>query len=93
VRFRPGDIPIGDPTTPNTPVEWADNPLSNLMAYASYKFLPNWCQTPEHWTSRLTQYLFTDCPCCLLFRGVSIGIWIGFALSWLILLIAVLLPW
>ena len=81
MRFRPGDLPIGDPTEPGTPVEWEDNWLSNLLAYVSYKFLPNWCQTPEHWTSRVTQYLFTDCPCCILFRGLSIGFIIGSTLT------------
>lgn len=81
MRFRPGDIPTGDPTTPHTPVEWEDNWLSNLMAWVSYKFLGSWCQTEDHWTSRTTQYLFTDCPCCLLFRGLSIGGLIGLSLG------------
>jgi hypothetical protein len=73
MRFRPGDLPEGDPTEPHTPVEWEDNWLSNTLAWGSYKLLPGWCQTEEHWTSRVTQYLFTDCPCCLLFRGLSLG--------------------
>jgi hypothetical protein len=73
MRFRPGDLPQADPSEPDSPVEWADNWLSNTMAYVSHKFLPSWCQTEDHWTSRVTQYLFTDCPCCLLFRGFTIG--------------------
>lgn len=81
MRFRPGDLPVGDPTEPHTPVEWEDNWLSNMMAWISYKFLPRWCQTEEHWTSRTTQFLFTDCPCCLLFRGISIGLFLGMSLS------------
>lgn len=32
-----------------------------------------WCQTPEHWTAKVSAYLFTDCPCCLVFRGMTIG--------------------
>jgi hypothetical protein len=59
---------------PGSPVEWEDNSLSNFFAWSSYRLTPNWCQTPEHFTSRLTQYLWTDCPCCLLFRGITVGI-------------------
>jgi hypothetical protein len=80
MKFRPGDLPIADPTEPGTPVEWADNGLSNTMAWASYRILPGWCQSEDHWTSRLTQHLFTDCPCCLLFRGLVVGIAIGAAM-------------
>ncbi len=72
MHFRPGDVPQGDPEL-GGPVDWEDNWLSNSMAWVSHKLLPRWCQTPEHWTSRITQYLFTDCPCCLLFRGLSLG--------------------
>jgi len=81
MRFRPGDIPEGDPTTPGTSVEWEDNFISNTMAWFSYRVLSSWCQTPEHWTSRVTQYLFTDCPCCLLFRGITVGLFLGAMLS------------
>lgn len=77
MRFRPSDLePFGDPD-PDGPVEWEDNWLSNNMAWVSHRFLPNWCQTPQHWTSRIAQQLWTDCPCCLLFRGIVIGIVIG----------------
>jgi len=89
VRFRPGDLPEGDPSQPNTPVEWEDNAISNLFAYLSHKLTPSWCQTPEHWTSRLTQYLFTDCPCCILFRGISVGLLLGLPIGMvLVILIA-----
>lgn len=81
MQFRPGDLPIGDPSKPNTPVEWEDNWLSNSLAWFSYKFLGRWCQTEEHWTSAMTRYLFTDCPCCLLFRGFSLGGVIGLLLG------------
>jgi len=91
VKFRPADDPRNtvsdipdvtvDGSEPGTPVEWEDNPLSNFFAWASFKLVPHWCQTPEHWTARLTQYQFTDCPCCLLFRGIAIGYVSGSVLS------------
>jgi hypothetical protein len=87
VRFRPGDLPEGDPSEPNTPVEWEDNWLSNFFAWFSHYYLPNWCQTPEHFTSRVTQYLFTDCPCCLLFRGITVGFALAVAVA-----LAILVP-
>lgn len=67
-EFRPSDDPRSDEDS-----DWADNAVSNSFAWASHKFLPAWCQTPEHWTSRFTGYMFTTCPCCLLFRGIIIG--------------------
>lgn len=72
MKFRPAPIPKGDPH-PEGHVEWVDNWLSNGMAWVSHRFLPKWCQTSEHWTARLTAYLFTDCPCCLMFRGIVVG--------------------
>lgn len=90
MRFRPGDIPHGDPNI-GSPVEWEDNWLSNLMAFISTRFLPDWCQTEDHWTSRTTQYLFTDCPCCLLFRGLSLGLIAGFLFGVILSTIAVTL--
>ena len=76
MKFRPEHDPH-----PGSPVEWADNWLSNTMAYVSVTLVPNWCRTPDHWTSRAAQYLFTDCPCCMLFRGITVGIWVGFPLG------------
>ena len=73
MEFPPGDPPEGDPN-PDSPVEWEDNWLSNFFAAASKEFTPAWCQTPSHWTSKLTQYCFTDCPCCLFFRGLILGL-------------------
>ncbi|MBF5080010.1 hypothetical protein F1642_13880 [Paracoccus sp. NBH48] len=68
--------------------DWEDNWLSNFMAWGSRAFLPSWCDTPEHWTSRFMHYLHTSCPCCLFFRGISIGLvfglGIGLAASFLI---------
>lgn len=90
MRFRPGDIPEGDPTQMGTPVEWADNWLSNSLAYFSYTLFPSWCQTENHWTSRVTQYLFTDCPCCLLLRGLVLGSFSTFLLLTLTVVLGVL---
>jgi hypothetical protein len=81
MRFRPGDLPEGDPSEQGGPVEWEDNWLSNEMAWFSYKVLPSWCKTEDHWTSRVTQYLFTDCPCCILFRGLALGTLVGLCLG------------
>jgi hypothetical protein len=75
LRFRPAPLPEGDPD-PDSPVQWADNWLSNLLAWASTTFVPAWCQTPDHWTSKVTAYTFSDCPCCLLFRGIMLGLMI-----------------
>lgn len=72
MRFRPGPVSEGDPH-PGSEVEWADNWLSNSLAWFSTKWLPAWCQSEDHWTAKTTQYLFTDCPCCLLFRGIVVG--------------------
>jgi hypothetical protein len=68
MHFRPKDDP-----RPGGPVEWADNWLSNTFAWGSHRFTPGWCRSKEHWTSRMAQHLFTDCPCCLLFRGLILG--------------------
>ena len=74
-RYRPADPEIDD---------WADNAVSNVMAWLSQRLLPGWCATPEHWTSRLTMMLWTDCPCCLLWRGLVLGFLAGLGLGLLI---------
>jgi len=33
--------------------------------------------TPPGGTIRMAQYLFTDCPCCMLFRGMVVGVAVG----------------
>jgi hypothetical protein len=98
MKFRPEHDPRSAPVkeaehddSPGGPVEWEDNRLSNTLAWASYRFAPDWCQTPEHFTSRLTQHLFTDCPCCLLFRGVAIGVLLGSSVATLLAVSALLL--
>lgn len=67
-RYRPEET-----TEEEGPENWEDNAISNAFAWSADTLLPKMCATPEHWSSRLTQYLWTDCPCCLLFRGMSFG--------------------
>jgi Protein of unknown function (DUF418) len=68
-NFRPEDDPRN---TLND--DWADNALSNSLAFLSAKLIPNWCQAEGHWTASLTAYLFASCACCLLFRGLTLGL-------------------
>lgn len=75
-RYRPTSPPAGDGDEPD---EWSDNWLSNLMAWLSQVVTPQWCQTPGHWTARVADYLFTSCPCCLVFRGLVLGFMAGCA--------------
>jgi len=77
VTLRPEDLP----TFETAPDEWADNYVSNFFAWVSLSFLGPWCSTPEHWTTRLANYLFTSCPCCLLFRGAVLGMILGAAFA------------
>jgi len=88
-RYRPPEQPDvdGDGKTVD---DWEDNWLSNALAWSSVTFMPNWCQTPEHWTSRFANTLFTTCPCCMIFRGLSIGFLLSTAF-WLAILILILL--
>lgn len=65
------------PTNPEE-IDWEDNWLSNAMAWCSDRFAPKLCKSENHWATVLTLRLFTDCPCCLLLRGVSIGFVGGF---------------
>jgi hypothetical protein len=72
-KYRPVDI---DPTDGEGPLDWEDNWLSNGIAWISRALLPGWCQTPTHWTSRVANYLWAECPCCLFFRGFFLGAFI-----------------
>ena len=56
-----------------------NNKTDEIFARASEIFVPAWCQTETHWSSRLSQYLWpsNDCGCCLLFRGITIGLVVG----------------
>lgn len=49
------------------------NLLDRFFTWSADTLLPKWCQSPEHWTAKVSAYLFTDCPCCLVFRGIVVG--------------------
>lgn len=72
-------------------MEWEDNALSNFMAWMSqqWPFEPM-CNTEQSTTSRIANYLYTDCPCCLFWRGVSVGIFSAVLILFLILFIYLL---
>ena len=72
--------------------DWADNWLSNSLAWASRTFLPSWCSTEEHWTSKFMDYLYTTCPCCMLFRGIVVGFLLSFIL-WAIIIAFLVFLW
>lgn len=80
-RFRP-ETPDNSPEPEAEELDggtgdWQDNWLSNSMAWGSRVMFPSWCDAPEHWTSRLTNHFHTSCPCCLFFRGTTIGVVFG----------------
>ena len=55
------------------------NNADKIFTVLSEKFIPSWCQTPEHWSARLSNYFWpwNDCGCCLFYRGVTIGACLG----------------
>lgn len=89
-RYRPPeaklDHDMGEEGTEET--DWEDTALSNSLAWASATFVPNWCQTKQHWTQRFADQLFTTCPCCMIFRGITIGA-IGASAVWFVLLVLI----
>lgn len=84
-KYRPEDVPDFDVA----PDEWSDNWLSNFLAWFSLTFLESWCNTPQHWTSKVTEYLSTSCPCCLIWRGLGLGfcggLVVGLIIGWVLL--------
>lgn len=49
------------------------NLLDRFFTWGANTLFPRWCQSPDHWTAKISEHLFTDCPCCLVFRGMVIG--------------------
>lgn len=86
-RYRPSSPAAGDGDEPD---EWADNWLSNGMAWSSQVLTPRWCQAPGHWTKAVANYLATSCPCCLVFRGLVLGFVAGYAAAVAVWLLATL---
>jgi hypothetical protein len=74
-KFRPTDVEA-DPDHDGEVTDWSDNSVSNTFAWLSVKIVPTWCQDPSHWTAPFTDFFWTDCPCCLLWRGITLG-WIA----------------
>jgi hypothetical protein len=73
--YRPG--PDADVDHDGKVPDWEDNALSNGLAWASTVFTPTWCQNEQHWSARFANTLFTSCPCCMIFRGITIGFVLG----------------
>jgi len=53
------------------------------MAWGSTVFTPTWCQSPDDWASRFAAFLWTSCPCCMVFRGIIIGTFLS-GIFWLV---------
>lgn len=62
-------------------LDWEDNWLSNSLAWFSAIFMSKWCKEERHWTLVLFNYLYAECGCCLIFRGLSLGFLLGVAVS------------
>lgn len=63
-------------------IDWEDNPLSNFLAWASDILLPKACSTPGTIMSRISNYMWTSCSCCLFWRGAVMGVAGGAFLSY-----------
>jgi len=88
-RFRPENDPRNVGDAEEDRVDWEDNAASNVMAWTSHKVLPNFCQTDDHWTGKLAKVFFTTCPCCMLWRGITIGFLPGLLATIVVLLTAI----
>jgi hypothetical protein len=82
-RYRPN--PDADVDHDGKVPDWEDNALSNFFAWASTVFTPTWCQSEDDRAARFANYLWTSCPCCMLFRGLFLGIGVS-TLVWLLLI-------
>lgn len=57
----------------------AHDRIANVLDYYLEKgaSLLEWCghaRVHHHWSTLFAQLWFTDCPCCLFYRGVTFGI-------------------
>ena len=86
-RYRPSE-PDADVDHDGEKPDWEDNWLSNFLAWGSTNFTPTWCQSPTDWASRFALYLWTSCPCCMLFRGLALGFFASIPL-WLLIVFLV----
>ena len=59
-------------------LDWEDNAISNSIAWLSRKLTPRWCASDDHWSVKMTGYLWAECPCCLSLRWVVVGALLGF---------------
>lgn len=71
VKFRPSNP---------EELDWEDNWISNVMAYYSHD-IASMCKEETQYSTRFAMYFFTSCPCCLLYRGIFIGVLLVLALD------------
>lgn len=68
------------PESPEDP-DWEDNAVSNTMAWVSSILMPSWCSHEDHWTAKVTGYLWAECSCCLSIRWLIVGAVLGFGIG------------
>jgi len=62
--------------------DWEDNYISNGMAWCASQL--GLCKREQQRSSRLADYFWVQCACCLFFRGLSLGVILGLAAGFLI---------
>ena len=78
-KYRPPHL-TRDPELPEAPddIEWEDNAVSNFMAYVSQtRLLEPMCNEEHYISSKIANYFYTSCPCCLFYRGLTVGFILG----------------
>lgn len=77
-RYRPHwEEVLGPGESPEDESDWEDNWLSNSMAWVSDSLFPNWCSEEDHWTLKVTGYIWAECSCCLTIRAFLLGTLVG----------------